>query len=107
MSVGPTRLRSHLLQKILGLAAKVSGVVRRWTGLASPVEENCLLACGSNVKRVETTKRRRKTSWEVYHFVLYSEQERVIPIVKHFLEKPEKGIPLATAETGYLPGETR
>jgi len=41
------------------------------------------------------------------HFVLYSEQERVIPIVKHFLEKPEKGIPLATAETGYLPGETR
>jgi pimeloyl-ACP methyl ester carboxylesterase len=41
------------------------------------------------------------------HFVLYSEQERVIPIVKHFLEKPEKGIPLATAETGYHPGETR
>ena len=24
------------------------------------------------------------------HFVLYSQQERVIPIVKHFLEKPEK-----------------
>jgi pimeloyl-ACP methyl ester carboxylesterase len=41
------------------------------------------------------------------HFVLYSEQERVIPIVKHFLEKPEKEIPLATAETGYHPGETR
>ncbi|MDA8140644.1 MAG: alpha/beta hydrolase [Desulfobacteraceae bacterium] len=41
------------------------------------------------------------------HFVLYSEQERVIPVVKHFLEKPEKGIPLATAETGYHPGETR
>jgi pimeloyl-ACP methyl ester carboxylesterase len=41
------------------------------------------------------------------HFVLYSEQERVIPAVKHFLEKPEKGIPLATAETGYHPGETR
>jgi pimeloyl-ACP methyl ester carboxylesterase len=41
------------------------------------------------------------------HFVLYSEHERVIPIVKHFLEKPEKGIPLATAETGYHPGETR
>jgi hypothetical protein len=41
------------------------------------------------------------------HFVLYSEQERVIPIVKHFLEKPEKGLPLATAETGYHPGETR
>jgi len=41
------------------------------------------------------------------HFVLFSEQERVIPIVKHFLEKPEKGIPLATAETGYHRGETR
>jgi pimeloyl-ACP methyl ester carboxylesterase len=41
------------------------------------------------------------------HFVLYSEQERVIPIVKHFLEKPEKSIPLATAEIGFHPGETR
>jgi len=41
------------------------------------------------------------------HFVLYSEQERVIPIVKHFLEKPEEEIPLATAETGYRPGKTR
>ncbi len=41
------------------------------------------------------------------HFVLFSEQERVIPTVKHFLEKPEKRIPLATAETGYHPGETR
>jgi len=41
------------------------------------------------------------------HFVLYSEQERVIPVVKHFLEKPEKTIPLATADTGYHPGETR
>jgi pimeloyl-ACP methyl ester carboxylesterase len=41
------------------------------------------------------------------HFVLYSEQERVIPVVKHFLEKPEKKIPFATAETGYHPGETR
>jgi pimeloyl-ACP methyl ester carboxylesterase len=41
------------------------------------------------------------------HFALSSEQERVIPIVKHFLEKPEKEIPLATAETGYHPGETR
>lgn len=41
------------------------------------------------------------------HFVLFSEQERVIPVVKHFLEKPEKRIPLATAGTGYHPGETR
>ena len=41
------------------------------------------------------------------HFALFSEQERVIPVVKHFLEKPEKSVPLATAATGYHPGETR
>jgi pimeloyl-ACP methyl ester carboxylesterase len=41
------------------------------------------------------------------HFILFSEQERVIPVVKHFLEKPEKRNPLATAATGYRPGETR
>jgi pimeloyl-ACP methyl ester carboxylesterase len=41
------------------------------------------------------------------HFVLFSEQERVIPIIKHFLEKPKKSLPLATAETGYHPGESR
>jgi pimeloyl-ACP methyl ester carboxylesterase len=41
------------------------------------------------------------------HFVLFSEQERVIPVVKHFLEKPEKRIPLATAGMGYHPAETR
>jgi pimeloyl-ACP methyl ester carboxylesterase len=41
------------------------------------------------------------------HFALSSEQERVIPIIKHFLEKPEKRLPLATANTGYHPGETR
>jgi pimeloyl-ACP methyl ester carboxylesterase len=41
------------------------------------------------------------------HFALFSEQERVIPIVKHFLEKPDKSLPLSTAETGYHPGETR
>ena len=39
------------------------------------------------------------------HFTLFSEPERVIPIVKHFLEKPEKRIPLATAATGNRPGE--
>jgi pimeloyl-ACP methyl ester carboxylesterase len=41
------------------------------------------------------------------HFVLFSEPERVIPIVKHFLEKSDRRNPLATAETGYHPGETR
>ena len=41
------------------------------------------------------------------HFALSSEQERVIPIVKHFLEKPGERIPIATAQVGYHPGETR
>jgi pimeloyl-ACP methyl ester carboxylesterase len=41
------------------------------------------------------------------HFALSSEQERVIPIVKQFLEKPSKELPLATAEVGYYPGKTR
>ena len=41
------------------------------------------------------------------HFALSSEQDRVIPIIRHFLEKPEKQIPLATANVGYHPGETR
>jgi pimeloyl-ACP methyl ester carboxylesterase len=41
------------------------------------------------------------------HFALSSEPERVIPIVKHFLDKPDEQLPLATAELGYHPGETR
>jgi pimeloyl-ACP methyl ester carboxylesterase len=41
------------------------------------------------------------------HFVLFSEQDRVIPVVKHFLEEPEKRIPLAAGGAGYHPGETR
>jgi pimeloyl-ACP methyl ester carboxylesterase len=40
------------------------------------------------------------------HFVLFSEQKRVIPVVKHFLEKPEKRLPLGGG-TGYHPDETR
>jgi len=40
------------------------------------------------------------------HFALFSEQERVVPIVKHFLEKPRKRLPLGGG-TGYHPGETR
>jgi pimeloyl-ACP methyl ester carboxylesterase len=41
------------------------------------------------------------------HFALSSEQERVAPIIKHFLEKPAKQLPLAYASVGYHPGETR
>jgi pimeloyl-ACP methyl ester carboxylesterase len=41
------------------------------------------------------------------HFALSSEPERVIPVVKHFLEKSANQLPLATANVGYHPGETR
>jgi pimeloyl-ACP methyl ester carboxylesterase len=41
------------------------------------------------------------------HFALSSEPERVLPIVLHFLEKPDEELPLATAQVGYHPGETR
>jgi len=41
------------------------------------------------------------------HFALFSEPERVIPVVEHFLARPAKDIPVATAEMGYRPGETR
>ncbi len=41
------------------------------------------------------------------HFVLHSEPDRVIPVVQHFLQRPAKRIPIANAEIGYHPGETR
>jgi len=41
------------------------------------------------------------------HFALFSEPERVISVIKHFFEKPDEKIPLATPETGYQPGKTR
>jgi|SRR5581483_959585 len=41
------------------------------------------------------------------HFALFSEPERVIPVVVDFLQRPEKSLPVATAEIGYQPGQTR
>lgn len=41
------------------------------------------------------------------HFALMSEPERVLPIIKHFLEKPANRSPVATAGMGYQPGRTR
>ena len=40
-------------------------------------------------------------------FALYSEPERVIPIVQHFLEKPEARSPVAHAGLAYQPGQSR
>ncbi len=41
------------------------------------------------------------------HFALDSEQARVLPIIEHFLTQPAVRPPVATAELGYRPGETR
>jgi pimeloyl-ACP methyl ester carboxylesterase len=41
------------------------------------------------------------------HFALFSEPERVIPVVRHFLEKPLPRIPIGTGESGFQPGTTR
>jgi len=41
------------------------------------------------------------------HFVLFSEPERVIPVLDHFFSKQAKRLPFVTAEVGYHPGETR
>ena len=41
------------------------------------------------------------------HFALYSEPERVIPIVQHFLDKPANRQPVAHAGMGYRPGASR
>lgn len=41
------------------------------------------------------------------HFALFSEPQRVIPAIEHFLNKPLPQLPVATAGTGYHPGETR
>lgn len=41
------------------------------------------------------------------HFALFSEPEKVIPIIRRFLDEPSKRHPLATAEMGYHPGTTR
>jgi hypothetical protein len=38
---------------------------------------------------------------------VFSEPERLIAVIQHFLEKPTVNIPIATAEAGYRPGETR
>lgn len=41
------------------------------------------------------------------HFALFSGPEKLIPVIDHFLTKPERKLPFADADTGYRPGETR
>jgi pimeloyl-ACP methyl ester carboxylesterase len=41
------------------------------------------------------------------HFVLFWDQDKVIPAIEKFLNSATQKIPYATAETGYHPGKTR
>jgi len=41
------------------------------------------------------------------HFALFSEPDKVMPVIAAFLGKSEASLPIATGETGYRPGETR
>jgi len=41
------------------------------------------------------------------HFALFSEPERVIPVVQHFLNQPLNRHPVGNSRAGYQPGKTR
>ncbi len=41
------------------------------------------------------------------HFVLFSEPEKLLPIIAAFLDAPTPKAPLGTLKTGYYPGATR
>jgi pimeloyl-ACP methyl ester carboxylesterase len=41
------------------------------------------------------------------HFMLFSEPERLLPLIAYFLDAPNAKLPLGTAATGYYPGVTR
>jgi len=97
---------------------KVIGI--EWNGFSTEelagIEAPLLIALGDHdfvrlEHAVETLKLIPKAELAVIpnagHFALFSEPERVIPVVEDFLRRPEGLIPVATAETGYQPGETR
>jgi pimeloyl-ACP methyl ester carboxylesterase len=41
------------------------------------------------------------------HFAVFSEPERVIPVIQHFLNQPLNRIPVGNSQAGYQPGKTR
>lgn len=92
----------------------------QWEGFSSDelasIEAPLLIALGDRdfvrvEHAVEVAKRIPNAELAVVpdagHFAPMSEPERLIPTIKHFLEKPEIGIRVATAGMGYQPGETR
>jgi len=100
------------------LWAKVAGLA--WDGFSNEelasIEAPLLIALGDrDFVRVEhaadAASRIRNGELAVVpdagHNAPMSEPERVIPIIRHFLEKPERRKPVATAGMGYHPGETR
>ncbi|GAP66401.1 hypothetical protein MBSD_n1708 [Mizugakiibacter sediminis] len=97
---------------------KVAGM--RWEGFSNEelasIESPFLIALGDHdfvrlEHAVETFRRIPDAELAVIpdagHFAPLSEPEKVIPVIEHFLEKPGRRLPLATAAMGYRPGETR
>jgi pimeloyl-ACP methyl ester carboxylesterase len=41
------------------------------------------------------------------HFALFSEPERVTPVIEHFLQQPANRPPVGNSQAGYQPGKTR
>lgn len=95
-------------------------VAMRWEGFSNEelasIESPLLIALGDHdfvrlEHALDTFRRIPRAELAVIpdasHFASLSEPDRVIPVVKHFLEKPQRRVPLATAGMGYQPGETR
>lgn len=101
-----------------GLWDKVAGI--RWEGFPADhlgsLKAPVLIALGDRdfvrlEHAVETFRRIPCAELAVIpnagHFALFSEPERVIPVIEDFLKAAGRNTPVATAETGYRPGETR
>lgn len=92
----------------------------RWAGFSNAelasIKAPVLIALGDHdfvrlEHSVETLRRIPNAELAVIpdagHFALFSEPDRVIPVITHFLGRPDRKIPIATGEMGYHPGETR
>jgi pimeloyl-ACP methyl ester carboxylesterase len=101
----------EIFQKLVGI---------RWEGFSNEelrsIKAPFLIILGDHdfvrlEHAVETAKLINKAELAVIpdasHFALFSEPERVVPVIQHFLNKPRNRMPLATAATGYQPGVTR
>lgn len=57
--------------------------------------------------RFPSLPRRLAVIADASHFALFSQPQKVIPLIEHFLNEPEKRIPLAIGSIGYDPGDSK